>query len=57
MFENRVLRRIFGPKRDEVTVKIVEEEEEEDHLPSGLISISYLIPSSKVIVKLFHDFS
>jgi hypothetical protein len=30
VFENRVMRRIFGPKRDEVTVKVEEEEEEEE---------------------------
>jgi len=29
MFENRVLRRIFGPKRDEVTGKWIQQHNEE----------------------------
>jgi hypothetical protein len=31
MFENRVLRRIFGPKRDEVTVEWIKLHNEELH--------------------------
>ena len=44
MFENRVLRRVFGPKRDEVT-------EEERKLHNEELNVVYCSPNNTRVIK------
>jgi hypothetical protein len=48
VFENRVLKRIFGPKRDEVTGVCIKQHNEELHKLYSLLSIIRMMKSRRM---------